>query len=150
LVRRASQGNEACLKGLRQILDQNPAVWKKVGDVGAIAERAWVELLADGNMLLEESIPRHLQELTAELKGSSPTPLEALVIHYLGVTWLAAQHGEMAAAQVGGSSEVARFRLKRAESAQKRFSGAVKTLALVRTLLPSGRQERDTKRDGRE
>lgn len=34
--------------------------------------------------------------------------------------------------------ELAKLRLKRAESAQKRFTGAVKALTLVRALVPKG------------
>lgn len=142
LVRRASQENEHCLRGLREILDQQPEIWQKVGDVSALAERAWVDLLSAGNKLLDESIPRRLKGLKSDLAGPSPTPLESLLIDYLGVTWLAAQQGEIAAAQAGGSPEVARLRLRRAESAQKRFTGAVKTLSLVRALLPGGLRAR--------
>jgi hypothetical protein len=143
LVRRASQGNEACLQGLCRLLDEKPEIWKKVGDVAALAERAWVELLSAGNKLLELSIPRRLRELKSELAGPSPTPLEGLLIDYLGVTWLAAQQGELGAAEVGGSPELARFRLRRAESAQKRFTGAVKTLSLVRALVPCDQREQE-------
>jgi hypothetical protein len=142
-VHRASQGNEACLQGLRKLLDGKPEIWKKVGDVSALAERAWVELLSPGNQLLAESIPRRLKELKSSLAGPSPTPLEATLIDYMAITWLAAHHGELAAAEVGGSPEVARLRLRRAESAQKRFTAAVKTLSLVRALVPPGLRGRE-------
>jgi hypothetical protein len=143
LVRRANQGNEACLQGLREILEQRADIWRQVGDVAALAERAWVELLSAGNKLLEESILRCLKELKADLAGPSPTPLERLLINYLGTTWLASQQGELAAAQMGGSPELNRLRLRRAESAQKRFTGAVKTLSLVRALVPCDQREQE-------
>jgi hypothetical protein len=76
--------------------------------------------------------------------------LESLLVDYVGVTWLAALSGELAAAQAGGNAEVARLRLRRAESAARRFTGAVKTLALIRALLPKTlsviRQERGEQR----
>lgn len=138
MVRRANQGNETCLRGLREILDQRPEIWRNVGDVGALAERLWAELLARGNRLAEESILRKVGALKASLAGPAPTPLEDLLVDYLGVTWLAAHHAETTAAQEGGGVELAKLRLKRAESAQKRFTGAVKTLTLVKALLPQG------------
>lgn len=49
-------------------------------------------------------------------------------------TWLAAQEGEQAAAESGGSLAQARYRLTRAESAQRRHLRAVRTLAMVRAL----------------
>jgi hypothetical protein len=135
-VRRAGEGNEKCLAGLRQLLDQNPELWRVAGNASALAERVWAELVACGNKLTELSIPRKLAELKAGLAGTAPSPLESLLIDYVGVTWLAAQEGEIAAAQAGGGPEVARLRLRRAESAGKRFTGAVKTLSLIRALLP--------------
>jgi len=136
LVRRAGEGNETCLAGLRGILDQNPTLWRTAGDVSALAERMWAELVAGGSKLVEMSIPRKLKEFKAGLAGASPSPLESLLIDYISVTWLASMQGETAAAQVGGSAEQARLRLRRAESAAKRFTGAVKTLSLVRALVP--------------
>jgi hypothetical protein len=76
--------------------------------------------------------------LKGELAGSQAGPLEKLLIDLLGVSWLATCQAEAAAAQVGGSLPLAAFRLRRAESAQRRFASAVKMLLLVRTLLPSG------------
>ena len=138
IVRRANAGNDSCLLGLRKLLDENPALWRAAGDVSALAERAWIDLVAGGNKLAEEAIPRRLKALKAELAGPQATPLERLLVDMVGVRWLAAEHAEAAAAEVGGSLPQATFRLKRAESAQKRFAGSVKTLALIRSLLPRG------------
>jgi hypothetical protein len=126
----------SCLKRLRQLLDENPDLWRGAGDVGAIAERAWIEVLAEGNALISESVTRRLRELKIELAGAETTPLETLLVDVVGVTWLAAKHGEMHAASSGGSLQQAAFRLKRAEPAQRRFLGRIKTLAKIRALLP--------------
>ncbi len=137
VVRRASEGNEQCLAGLRAQLDNNPEIWRKVGDVSALAEKAWIELFSSGNKLAEESILRRQRELKADLAGSQASPLEKLLIDLVGVTWLAALHGEYAAASPpGGSIQLATYRLKRAESAQRRFARAVRTLTLVRAAAP--------------
>jgi hypothetical protein len=121
---------------LRKILDEQPAIWKAVGNASALAERAWLELLADGNKLALECIPRHLRELKAELAGPRPSPLEKLLVDLVGVAWLAANYGEIAAASPAGGCQQAALRLRQAESGQKRLLGAVRTLALVRELLP--------------
>jgi hypothetical protein len=95
--------------------------------------------LSSGNTLIEESVSRRLKELKAELRGPRATALEELIIDLIGITFLAAQHGEIAAASpLGGSIQQANFRLRRAESAQRRFLNAIKTLAMLRALLPRG------------
>ena len=139
LVRRAGEGNEACLKGLRELLDATPAIWQAAGNVSALAERHWVEALSGGNKLADESIPRRLKQFKAQLLGSGPTPLETLLVDVIGVSWLAAQHGEIDASRQDGSTQQIASRLRRAESGQKRLLGAVKTLAVVRALLPRTR-----------
>ena len=73
------------------------------------------------------------------MAGPHATPLEKLLIDQVGVTWLAAQHGEISLAdEPGGSLQQANFRLRRAESAQRRLLNAVKTLTMVRALVPRG------------
>jgi hypothetical protein len=137
LVRRASAGNKVCLAGLRKLLDEKPEIWRTVGNLSALAEKCWIGLLGNGNKLAEESIPRRLKELKAELAGHHPTPLEKMLIDLIGVTWLAAQHGEISAAGPPGASlQQANFRLRRAESAQRRLLNSVKMLTMVRALVP--------------
>jgi hypothetical protein len=138
LVRRANAGSEECLAGLRAVLDDDPQLWRRAGDVGARAERAWVELLAAGNQLAAESIPRRLRELKAELAGPRPSPLEELLVQLLGLSWLAVCHAEAAAAEPGGSLPQAALRYRRAESAGRRFVNAAKLLATLRELAPRG------------
>lgn len=134
LMKRASEGNATCLAGLPRVLDDNPQIWQVVGNVGSLAERHWIELMAEGNKLAEESIIRRLRATKAELAGPNPSPLEALLIDVIGIASLASMHGEIVAAQGGGSIQQAAFRQRRAESTQRRFLRAVKTLAMVRAL----------------
>lgn len=138
IARRANEGDEACLASLRRILDTRPQVWTKLGDVGALAERAWAERVAEGNALLEESVLRSARAFKARLAGPNPSPLETAVIDLIGVTWLAVQQCERAAAGQSDSegTQQAMIRAQRAECAGRRFNNAVRTLALVRRLLP--------------
>src|SRR5581483_2145373 len=117
IVEKANAGSQEHLSELRRILDGNPALWKAAGDVAGHAESAWVKLLAGGNAMAELSIPRRLKELKAELLDADSTPLEKLIVAYIGTTWLAAQHSEIGAAREGGSLGEATFRCRRAESA---------------------------------
>jgi len=78
-----------------------------------------------------------LSALKGDLAGTQSSPLEILVIDLVGVTWLAACQGESAAASPASSGlPVATYKLRRAESTQRRFASAGKTLTLVPALLP--------------
>lgn len=139
LVARANQGDSEALKRLRRFLDVNPQLWDKFGDLTALAERAWIELLAGSNQLVAESVKRTVAKLKSDLAGQHPTRLEELLIQHLAACHLAVQHAELqAASPATGSLEQAGFRLKRAESAQKRLLSATKTLALLRSAMPAG------------
>ena len=138
-MRRANSGNETCLAGLRKLLDEQPEIWRAIGNVSALAQKSWIALIGNGNKLVEESIPRQLKELKAELSGPNASPLETMLVDLVATTWLAAQHGEaIAASPEGGSLQQASLRLRRAESSQRRFLNAVRTLTMVRALLPRG------------
>ena len=53
--------------------------------------------------------------------------------------WLETKYVESTSALAKqGSVDNANYRLKRLESAQRRYEGAIKTLATIRTLLPTG------------
>lgn len=136
IVKRANAGNDTCLAGMRQILDSKPEIWQKIGNVATLAEESWIDLVAEGNKLVEESVRRRLNAVTADLAGEKSTPLERLVAGHVGVTWLAACRAEAEAAQPAENLPRAAFLLKQAESSQRRFAGAARTLATIRALLP--------------
>jgi hypothetical protein len=135
LVKRASDGNEHCLQGLRDLLDNNPSIWQAAGNVATLAEKHWVEVLANGNALVQEAIPRRVIALKSLLLGRNPTPLERLLVDVIAVSFLASEHGEISASRADGSCQQIASRLRRAESGQRRLLSAVKTLAVVRALL---------------
>jgi hypothetical protein len=139
LVQRAQAGDAGALPRIRQILEAHPEVWQTVGDLAALTERAWITVLAADNPLGIESLKRTIAAMKADLAGEHPTPLERLLIGQVVSTWMELKYVESTSADPGhGSLEQAAFRLKRLESAQKRFDQAVKTLTSVRTLLPAG------------
>jgi hypothetical protein len=95
-------------------------------------------LLTGGSPLAAESIKRRLTALRNKLAGPHPTPTEELLVGLVAVTHLAHHQAELAAASSGGSLEQANFRLRRAESTQRRHLQAVRMLAALRALLPGG------------
>jgi len=139
LIERANGGDQDALRHLGAFLDQNPWLWQRAGDLTAATESAWVNLLAGQNALASESIKRRVAGLKRELEGEQPTRLEALLVEQIAVTWLACKHAEQkAACAATGSPAQDAFKLKRAESAQKRFNNAIKTLALLRSVKRAG------------
>jgi len=139
LVARANAGDRDAIARLRRVLDANPDIWKRAGDLAAVAEASWMELISGPDKLMDESVRRQLAAMKHELAGSHPTELERLLIQQITTTWLAVTHAEVQAASTTSvSMGQASFRLKRAESAQKRHLTAMKTLAVLRTHCGKG------------
>jgi hypothetical protein len=139
LVQAAQAGDPSALPRIREILDQRPEVWRHVGDLATLAERAWIAVLAADHPVAVESMKRTVAEMKAELAGENPTRIERLLVHQVAAYWMEVSYLESAAADPGRSSlEQADFRLKRLESAQRRYFTALKTLTSVRTLALPG------------
>lgn len=139
LVARANAGEQWAIQRLRAVLDDNPSFWRRAGDLTAVAEQAWIGLVAGSDLLAIECTKRKLAELKEELQGPNPTPMESLLVDTIAVAWLGSQHAEIqASAPTTGSLEQASWKLKRAESSQRRLLTATKTLATVRTLMSKG------------
>jgi hypothetical protein len=139
LVQQAQDGDARALPRIREILDTYPVIAAHLGDLAALVERAWIAVLAADNPLTIEAMKRTIQGMRQDLAGEHPTPLEKLLVGQVIVCWLEVQCLQGAAAEPGrGSLEQASFRLKRLESAQRRFDGSVKTLTTLRSLLPAG------------
>jgi len=139
LVERANGGEQWAILRLRKFLDANPSFWREAGDLAAVAERSWLELVVGTDLLAVESAKRKLAEMKAELKGSHPTRTESLLVDVIAVAWLTSQHAELqASTPITGSLDQATWKLRRAESSQKRLLTATKTLATLRALTSRG------------
>jgi hypothetical protein len=135
LVQSAQAGNPAALPHIRKILDDHPEVWRHVGDLATLAERAWIAVLAADHPVAVESMKRTVAEMKADLAGENPTRIERLLVDQVVACWMEVSYLETVSADPGRSSlEQADFRLKRLESAQRRYMNAMKTLTNVRTL----------------
>ena len=139
LVNRANAGDEEALAGLRYLLDECEQIWQHVGDLGKHAEMTMIKLIANGNKLIAESLARKAADMRSELSGPHPTPLEQICVQRVVAMWLEMQWTDTTFPEPTGKTlDVQKFVLKRKESAERRFSSAVKSLMLVRKLLPKG------------
>lgn len=133
---RANAGEPRALAELEAFLRDQPEVLAAAGDLARHAEKAWIDLVVGADSFTRVAVASQVERLKAELAGPDPTPLEKLLVDHVVVAHLAERQAELGAAQPGGSIQQAAFRLKKAESAQRRFLTAAKSLATLRALAP--------------
>jgi hypothetical protein len=141
LVEAANRGDAASLKTLRRVLDEQPQIWQKVGDIAAQVEATWIRMATRGHALAAESIRREADRLRCELRGTSAAPIEKLLVDQIIACWMQLKHAEVVAGAGGKSSLMQeRFHDQRLERAQRRYFGALKTLAQIRRVPVSALQ----------
>jgi hypothetical protein len=136
LVQQANDGNTGAQTRLHRILDECPEIWMQTGNLAEHAELSLVRLIAKEEWLLTESIRRQAAEMKVELAGPNPTFLEAMAVQRVIACWLQLQHVDALCAQADGELGRANFWLKRQSQANKQFNAAMKSLLMIRTLLP--------------
>lgn len=138
LVTQANKGDAAAIEDLRRTLDEFPQIWRKVGDLSAVAGNSLIKTVANGNRLVSSSIARHVDELRKELLGTASTRLDRLAIERLLLAWLQAYHTDAVVASLKDVSQgTLSMWLKRQRQAARQFDAAVKSLAMLRKLLPA-------------
>src|SRR3954449_2279906 len=65
LVQQAQGGDPTALPRIREILDEHPEIWQHLGDLSALAERAWIAVLVADHPLAVEAMRRTLTEMKA-------------------------------------------------------------------------------------
>ena len=139
LAQQAQAGDAAALPRIREILDEHPEIWRHVGDLTALVEHAWFTFLCGNNPVAVEAMKRTVAEMKADLAGEHPTRLESLLVDQVVANWLEVRHMESLATNPARSTvKQDACELKRLESAQRRYGESIKTLATLRTLLPTG------------
>jgi hypothetical protein len=140
---RAKKGDVRVLPQLRRLLDLNPHFWQQVSDLTAHAQESWIRLMGGHDLLFRESLLRRVDAMRWQLAGTSPTPMERLLVERAVACWLQVQHADTSAAQNKDASlKQADFAQRRQDRAQKRFLAALGALELTRRLMPSTRQPR--------
>ena len=133
----ANRGNPAAQSEVQRELDAHPEIWRSLGDLAGHAEQSFVRMIAPDNFLFAESVRRRAAEMRKELAGAFPTPLELLAAQRLVAAWMYLQHVEVRCAQAEGDLPAAKFWLVRQQQAHRVYHAAVKSLLLVRELLPA-------------
>jgi hypothetical protein len=136
LVARANEGDPQSLQRLREVLDANPAIWQRVGDLAAHARLTLARLIADGDQLLFESIQRKAADLETELLVACPTPLEQLGVQRVVACWLQLQYADAMVCSARDNLAQGKFWSQQQDRAHRRYHSAVKQLLAIREILP--------------
>jgi len=134
LVAKANMGDNTALTKLRETLDTHPEIWLTVGNLGSHAELAMIDLVSQGNLLMIESMRRHIAQLKVELLGANPSPLELLTVQRIVANWLHLQFADRACATADSGQVPTNVWAKRLEIAERRYQIALKSLKLVRQM----------------
>jgi hypothetical protein len=140
LLVRAHDGDESTLPKIRELLDEAPTLARKLVDPAKIAERSALELYSTKeDLVVQEAMPRVLDQMRSELAGEHPTPLERLLVDRVVATWLQVQCYETLYAQNAHKMTLAQsdFHQKRMDRAHNRHLSAVRALAQIRKMGPS-------------
>ena len=138
LVKKANTGDQASLAQLRRTLDENPQIWRAVGNLAQHARMVLVDAIAGKDQLAKDSLLRHADEMEKDLAGPSPSPLERLTAGRIVACWLETHYAALQGPEpTGNTLKHAKFVLQIKESAEKRFHAAIKSLSLIRKMLPS-------------
>ena len=138
LAKQANTGDPAVLAALRKTLDENPQIWQAVGNLSLHARMVMVDALAGGDLFAKDSLMRHAADMEKNLAGPSPSALERLAVQRIVACWLETHYAALQGPEpTGNTLKHAKFALQLKESAEKRFHAAIKSLALIRKMLPS-------------
>jgi hypothetical protein len=138
LLQAAQKGNQQAYETVAVHLNQHPEIWDRIGDIAHLAQLAWVDTAAQGNLVSAEGIRQRLRTLQAELSGSDPSPLEQLLIERVVLCWLQVHYLEQryaALLQASDTSQRDDYYQNRVDRAHQRYLTAIRTLAVVRRLL---------------
>jgi hypothetical protein len=140
LVEQARNGNREVLPELRQVLDRRPELWQFYGNLGRLAELAWIEAIVGKDFFLKENVQRKLAQIREHLGIAKASPIEKLLIERIALSWMRVHHADIAAAHAmtnSSSTKMLAFWQKRLTDAERRYMISIGALATVRRLLPS-------------
>ena len=137
IVKRANRGDLQALAALRDVLDHNPEIWHRIGNLAAISEATLVDLIAGDDCLAQESLQRSIGEMKSKLSLPGAGYLDELAVERVVATWLQLQHSETGLTGSDAGTRPAAFWLKRQTQADKAYNAALKSLGTLRRLLPA-------------
>lgn len=137
LSRGVKLGDDASLQQLREMMAEFRDLREFFGNLARKAEQDWIKAIDGGDARDEEAIRYKLMVLRTDLVGDNPTPMEEIVADNVGVSWLASFQTERASAKAtaAGNPRHMASASKAAESAQRRYLSAVRSLEEVQQKL---------------
>ena len=134
-LRRAREGDVATLPALKKMVEDPNIVDSLGGDLANEAQESFVSAAAGNNLAFKTSLNRKLANLRSELAGSTPTPLEKLLVERIVACWLQLHLADIQYAQSKNLTiRQGEYHQNRMDKAQRRYLFAIKTLAIVRKL----------------
>lgn len=132
VVRRANQGSDTALLELREILSNQPAIWKTLSDLGSHVRQQLLQLVAGDNAAILESLELNLGNLSIHLASESnnklPPTIQRLLIDRVLVCWLEIHHCQAQYSQPRISRTVQGFWERQLDRAQSRYLRAITAL----------------------
>jgi hypothetical protein len=135
-----AEDDEGARQELRQRLAQeSPEVVARCSDTARSYRRLLAKRSSGGSPLREEAISERARRMALELAGENPTPLELLLSERVASLWVLVELQEALLAayyyKASGASPALVLQMARLqESTNRRYLGAIKTLAQVQKL----------------
>jgi hypothetical protein len=138
VVDRANTGDAEALKELRQLLHDNATIWQQLGDLPKFARESMLTAIAGKNQATRESVRLAADSIFGELTTESCSPIVRLGADRVVSCWLVCHFVDMLhPIPQGATVAQKRYHLALKSSAQKRYSESLRSLATLKTLLPS-------------
>src|SRR5260370_2730913 len=137
LIRQAEAGDNTALEEVKRQHAPDHDIWQQLGELAAQVEKVLLDRALDNNDLAKEAVRRKLADMRMELAGSSPTPLDRLLIERIVTCWLQVHTIELFLAQNTSALNIkqAAFHHDRLDRAHRRTLSAMRTLPQARKLL---------------
>jgi hypothetical protein len=137
LLQRATTGDESSLQGIRILLDQAPTTWQEAFGMTKRVETTWINTISKEDLLVKETLERHIATLKRTLETESTSPLEHLIIESICTTWLAYKHAELTSAEQlqRHRNGLTQEQQNHITACQKRYFSSIRELARIRQLL---------------
>jgi glycosyltransferase involved in cell wall biosynthesis len=134
LLQRAEEGDEAVLAEVRALLNAQPDLWDRYGDLATHTHSALVQSLCGDNLLLRECLDRKVRLIKAQCYG--PNPMDRFIVDQIITCWLQAALLQVPSTRGDSATAVQPEELLRSlEAAHRNQTEAFRTLAIVRNLL---------------
>ena len=138
LAERAKGGDLTVLPELREVLSQNPELWRSIGDGAWRAEQCWIKLMAGDNKDFGEAIRQEQKALRDELlQATASTRLERVQIDRIALDMLqlSAFEADLARATTSGDSKAVKRLADQVHRAHGRLMASLRTLQVVRRIV---------------